>query len=110
MGGAAFLASTGTSYLTNNTIVGNQLGQPMGLTGGVDITSHHAYLSNNILWNNELCDVFDHEGYTDYANNDIGSLHGMDPLTESSDLKVDPEFDGLRLPPCTRFTARQCRP
>ncbi len=95
-GGAAFLASTGTSYLTNNTIVGNQLGQPMGLTGGVDITSHHAYLSNNILWNNELCDVFDHEGYTDYANNDIGSLHGMDPLTESSDLKVDPEFDGLR--------------
>ena len=94
-GSAIYLNGTHNSYLTGNTILANTLINHAGL-GAVDIAgSGYAFLSNNILWNNEAYDVYDQVGMANFANNDIGVKGGFTPLSESNDLSVDPGFSGF---------------
>jgi hypothetical protein len=93
--GAIYLDGNNNTYVTGNTIVGNQLINHSGL-GALDLAgSGHYWISNNILWNNEGNDVYDQNGHTDYANNDIGLMSGFAPLSESNDLNVDPGLVGI---------------
>jgi hypothetical protein len=92
--GAAYINGNHNTYVTGNTILANQLINHSGL-GGLDLAgTGHYWISNNILWNNEGNDVYDQNGHTDYANNDIGLKDGFTPLSESNDVSVDPDFNG----------------
>ena len=93
--GAVYLDGNHNTYVTGNTILANTLINHAGL-GGLDLAgTGHYWISNNILWNNEGNDVYDQNGNTDFANNDIGVKGGFAPLSESNDLSVDPDFNGF---------------
>jgi hypothetical protein len=93
--GAALIDGNANTYVTGNTILANQLINHTGL-GGLDLAgSGHYWVSNNILWNNDGNDVYDQNGHTDYANNDIGVMDGFAPLSESNNISVDPDFNGF---------------
>jgi hypothetical protein len=93
--GAVYIDGNRNTYVTGNTILANQLINHSGL-GGLDLAgTGHYWISNNILWNNEGNDVYDQNGHTDYANNDIGFKDGFAPLSESNDLSIDPGFNGF---------------
>jgi hypothetical protein len=92
---AIHLATTGNTYLNGNSIVGNQFVNQSGF-GAVNIAgTGHYWLSNNIVWNNEGTDVYDQSGPTDYANNDIGVMDGLPPLSAVHEKNVDPGFVGI---------------
>lgn len=94
--------STVTAYADNigdindNTFVGNQLHNHVGV-GALNLAGPgHFNLSNNILWNNEGSDVFDQsDGTTDYYHNDVGVIANLPPHAEVGNLSVDPGFNGL---------------
>jgi hypothetical protein len=93
--GAIYAYSSGNTYVTGNTILSNTLVNHTGL-GALDLTGNGTYwITNNILWNNEGNDVYDQVGHAHYANNDIGTMDGFAPLSESNDLNVDPGFVGF---------------
>jgi hypothetical protein len=91
---ALYFYDSANTYLTGNTIVGNQFNTMA--VGALDPTGLGPYyLSNNIIWGNENADVFDQSGLVDYAYNDIGVITNAPPHSASHELSVDPKFDGF---------------
>ncbi|MGA9335544.1 MAG: hypothetical protein WBV39_14790 [Rudaea sp.] len=94
-----YLVNDGIADLNNNTIVGNQLANHVGL-GALDLAgSGTYYISNNLLWNNEGNDLYDQSGAANFSNNDIGVRDGFPPASESNALSVDPQFGLLSVHP-----------
>lgn len=92
---AVYVVNDGIADVNNNTIVGNQLANHVGL-GALDLAgSGSYYLSNNILWSNEGNDLYDQNGTAYFFNNDIGVRDGFPPGGEANGLSVDPQFDGF---------------
>jgi len=91
---ALYLNDSANTYVTGNTIVGNQFNTLA--VGALDPTgSGPYYLSNNIIWSNENADVYDQSGLVDYAYNDIGVIANAPPHSASHELSVDPKFEGF---------------
>ena len=91
---ALYLYDSANTYLTGNTIVGNQF-NTMAVGALYPSGSGPYYLSNNIIWGNENADIFDVSGLVDYAYNDIGVITNAPPHSASHELSVDPKFDGF---------------
>lgn len=99
-GGAIYANGNHTTYVTGNTIIANELINHTGLAGGLYIAGTGVYwTSNNVLWNNDVQDVYDQDGKTHYSNNDIGTIAGVAPFSTANELSVDPDFDGLSFKP-----------
>jgi hypothetical protein len=101
-----FIANSGGSAISlypgfvadvnNNTVVGNQLANHVGIGAFNPASSAGTYyVSNNVFWGNEGSDIYDQSGSVQYFHNDIGVRAGQPPLAESADMSVDPQFDGL---------------
>jgi hypothetical protein len=90
---AMYLNISANAYVTGNTIVGNQF-NTMAIGALRPTGSGTYYLSNNILWGNENADVSDESGLVDYAYNDIGVIANLSPHSASHELSVDPGFTG----------------
>jgi len=92
---AAYLSDSGNTYVNGNTIVRNQSTGQSGL-GAVDIAGTGEYwFANNIVWNNDAWDVYDQSGSVHYAYNDIGTMSGFPPLSQTHELSIDPDFSGF---------------
>jgi hypothetical protein len=93
--GAIYANAKHDAYFTGNTIVGNQISGATGL-GALDLAGTGNYwISNNILWNNAVADLYDQVGHARFASNDIGVKAGFPPISEAGDLNVDPQFAGF---------------
>src|SRR5262249_52456642 len=64
----------GNTYINGNTILANSGINHVAFGALNPQGSGHYYVSNNILWNNEVADVYDGSGVVDYAYNDVGVI------------------------------------
>jgi hypothetical protein len=94
-GAAAYLENDYVADVNNNTMVGNTLGAGGALGALVLTGAGHYNLSNNLVWSNEGWAVYDQSGNTDYWHNDIESMDGFPPLSETGDISAAPQFDGF---------------
>jgi hypothetical protein len=94
-GSTVLIDNNAITDINNNTFVGNQLANHVGL-GALDLAgTGQYYISNNILWNNEGNDLYDQNGTAYFYNNDIGLKDGFAPAGEYNGLSVDPQFEGF---------------
>jgi hypothetical protein len=94
-GAAAYLENDDVADVNNNTMVGNTLGASGALGALVLTGAGHYNLGNNLVWSNEGWAVYDQSGNADYWHNDIESMDGFPPLSETGDISAAPQFDGF---------------
>ncbi len=86
---------SGSTFVTNNTIVANL--QPSGQgAGGLEVspTSGTAYVSNNVGWDNKNADLFwfNATSVVVLANNDFQVVGGTPDPSSGNNVSVDPGF------------------
>lgn len=85
-------------YFTNNTVIANTTdGLSTVDSASVYIVSFgtsKVFIANNILWNNDIGDLYFNDG-TFLYNNIIGSYTGSTPIDQSNNFSVQPEFESV---------------